>query len=62
MVMHLVTENGIVNLKCKSTWERAKALIPLAHRDFQEELIKEAEKMKIWTKSSKKPTACQTAS
>ncbi|SFG75393.1 butyryl-CoA:acetate CoA-transferase [Desulfotomaculum arcticum] len=62
MVMYLVTENGMVNLKCKSTWERAEALISLAHPNFQEELIKEAEKMKIWTKSNKKPTACQTAS
>ena len=62
MVMYLVTENGIVNLKCKSTWERAEALISLAHPNFQDELVKEAEKMKIWTNSNKKPTACQAAS
>jgi acyl-CoA hydrolase len=47
---YIVTEYGMVNLKGKSTWERAEALISIAHPDFREELIKEAEKMKIWVK------------
>jgi acyl-CoA hydrolase len=40
-------------LKGKSTWERAEALINIAHPDFREDLIKQAEKMGIWTKTSK---------
>ncbi len=40
-------------LKGKSTWERAEALINIAHPDFRDELIKEAEKMGIWCRTSK---------
>jgi butyryl-CoA:acetate CoA-transferase len=47
---YVVTEFGMVNLKGKSTWERAEALISIAHPDFREELIREAEKMNIWVK------------
>lgn len=50
---YVVTEFGAVNLKGKSTWERAELLISIAHPDFQEELIQEAEKMGIWKTSSK---------
>lgn len=51
---YLVTEYGAVNLAGRSTWERAEMVISLAHPDFREELIREAEKMKIWRKSNKK--------
>jgi acyl-CoA hydrolase len=37
----------------KSTWERAEALIAIADHQFQEELIREAEKMKIWRNGNK---------
>ena len=50
----VVTEYGKANLKGKTTWQRAEALINIAHPDFREELIREAEKMKIWRKSNKK--------
>lgn len=50
---YLVTEFGKVNLKGKSTWERAEAIISVAHPDFRDELIKEAEKMNIWRRSNK---------
>jgi len=50
---YIVTEYGAVNLKGKSTWERAEALISIAHPDFQDQLIQEAEKMGIWKNSSK---------
>ena len=50
----VVTEYGKANLKGKATWQRAEALINIAHPDFREELIREAEKMKIWRKSNKK--------
>ena len=49
----LVTEFGIAELKGKSTWERAETLISIAHPRFREELIKEAQKMKIWRKSNR---------
>lgn len=50
---YVVTEYGKVCLKGLSTWQRAEALIGLAHPDFRDELIKEAEKMKIWRRSNR---------
>lgn len=50
---YVVTEYGKVNLKGKSTWERAELLISIAHPDFREQLIKDAEKMKIWRRTNK---------
>ncbi len=52
-VQYIVTEYGMVNLKGLSTWQRAEALISIAHPDFREELIAEAEKMHIWRRSNK---------
>lgn len=49
----LVTEFGKVNLKGLSTWQISEAIISVAHPDFREELIKEADKMKIWRRSNK---------
>ncbi len=51
---YVVTEYGIVNLKGRTTWERAEDLISIAHPDFRDELIAQAEKMHIWRKSSKR--------
>ncbi|MBQ4539064.1 MAG: butyryl-CoA:acetate CoA-transferase, partial [Oscillospiraceae bacterium] len=53
-VQYLVTEYGMVNLKGATTWERAERIISIAHPDFREELIREAERMKVWRRSSKK--------
>lgn len=49
----IVTEYGAADLKGKTTWERAEALINIAHPDFRDQLIKDAEKMGIWKNSSK---------
>ena len=49
----MVTEFGAVNLKGKSTWQRAEMLISIAHPDFREDLIREAEKMGIWRNTRK---------
>lgn len=54
LVQYMVTEYGIVNLKGKSTWERAEALISIAHPNFRDELIKEAEQLGIWRNSNKR--------
>ena len=51
---YVVTEYGIVNLKGTSTWQRAEKLISIAHPDFRDELIAEAEKMNIWCPSNKR--------
>ena len=51
---YLVTEYGIANLIGRSTWERAERVINIAHPRFREQLIREAEKMKIWRRSFRK--------
>lgn len=50
----LVTEYGCVNLVGRTTWERAEMIISIAHPDFRDDLIREAEKQKIWRKSNKR--------
>ncbi len=50
---YIATEYGIVMMKGKSTWQRAEAIVSIAHPDFREGLIREASKMKIWTRSNK---------
>ncbi len=52
--MYIVTEYGIVNLKGRTTWQRAEDLISIAHPDFRDQLIAEAEKMHIWRRSNKR--------
>lgn len=50
---YLVTEYGKVCLKGMSMWERTEAIIGIAHPQFRDELIKDAEKMNIWRRSNK---------
>lgn len=50
---YLVTEYGKVNIKGLSTWQRCEAIISVAHPQFRDELIREAEKMHIWRRSNK---------
>ena len=51
---YFVTEWGKVNLAGCSSWERAERLISIAHPDFHDELIRQAEQMKIWRRSNKR--------
>jgi acyl-CoA hydrolase len=50
---YVVTEYGVAMLKAKSTWQRAEELINIAHPPVRDELIKMAEKQKIWVRSNK---------
>lgn len=52
-VQYLCTEYGCINLKGLSAWQRAEAIISIAHPDFREELIAAADKMHIWRRSNK---------
>ena len=52
-VSYVVTEYGMANLKGMSTWQRAEAIISLAHPAFREDLIKAAERMGIWRRCSR---------
>ena len=52
--MYIVTEYGKICLKGLTSWQRAEGLINLAHPDFRDELIAEAEKMQIWRRSNKR--------
>jgi acyl-CoA hydrolase len=50
---YVVTEYGCVNLEGMSTWERAELLISIAHPDFRDGLVRDAETQKIWRRTSK---------
>lgn len=53
MVHMIVTEYGWESMKGASTWARAEKMINLAHPQFRDELIREAQAMKIWRRSNK---------
>ncbi|NLV21788.1 MAG: butyryl-CoA:acetate CoA-transferase [Syntrophomonadaceae bacterium] len=50
---YVVTEYGKVQLKGKPTWHRAEQLISIAHPQFRDDLIKEAQAMHIWRRTNK---------
>ncbi len=51
---YIVTEYGTTGLIGRTTWERAEALIGIAHPDVRDELIRDAEKQGIWKASNKR--------
>lgn len=53
LAYYIVTEYGIFNTKGMSSWQRAEGIINIAHPDFRDDLIKQAEKFKIWRRSNK---------
>lgn len=54
-INYVVTEYGIAQLKGLSNWERAEALINIAHPSFRDELVAAAKKMGIWNPTNKLP-------
>jgi acyl-CoA hydrolase len=53
-VSYVVTEYGLVNMKGMSVWQRAKALISIAHPQFRDELTEAACKAGFITKGTEK--------
>lgn len=51
---YIATENGVVNLAGRSTWERAEMLISVAAPQHRDELIAAAQSQRIWRKSNKR--------
>ena len=51
-VSHIVTEYGMVNLKGKSVWQRAKALISIANPAFRDDLEKAARQANFITRGT----------
>lgn len=51
---YMVTEYGVACLSGLTTWQRAEAIISIAHPDFREELIRAAEEQRIWRGSNRK--------
>lgn len=54
VVNYIATEYGVFNVKGKSAWQRAEGIIGIAHPDFRDGLIKEAEKLGLWKNSNKR--------
>ncbi len=49
----VVSEYGIFEMKGKSVWQRAEGLINLAHPEFRDDLVREAERQGIWRRANK---------
>jgi len=49
---YIATEFGVVNLKSKSTWQRAKLLISVAHPDFRDALEEAARRANLITRGT----------
>ena len=43
-----------MNLKGLSTWQKAEAIISIAHPQYRDELIAAADSMHIWRKNNKR--------
>lgn len=53
LVDYIATEYGVRKMKAQNQWVRTENIIELAHPDFRDDLIKEAAKAKIWTRTNK---------
>jgi len=53
VAQYIVSEYGIFEMKGMSVWQRAEGLIKLAHPDFRDALVKDAERQGIWRRTHK---------
>jgi acyl-CoA hydrolase len=53
MIDYIVTEYGVKKMRAQNVWVRAENLIELAHPQFRDGLVEEANKLKIWTRTNK---------
>jgi acyl-CoA hydrolase len=53
-VQYVCTEHGIVNLRGRNLWERSELLISIAHPDFRDDLIKQADAIGVWRRRNRK--------
>lgn len=53
LVDYIATEYGVKKMKAQNQWVRTENIIELAHPKFRDDLIKEAAKAKIWTRTNK---------
>jgi acyl-CoA hydrolase len=54
LTSYITTEYGMVNLKGRSTWERAEALISIAHPECQDYLVQACKEANVWRKTNKR--------
>lgn len=53
MVDYIVTEWGVKKMRAQTVWQRAENMIELAHPQFRDGLVEEANQLKIWTRTNK---------
>jgi acyl-CoA hydrolase len=53
MTNYVVTEYGAVNLKCESLWDRIEKLVSIAHPVVGEDLLNQAKKARLFTRSNR---------
>ena len=53
MIDYIVTEYGVRKMRAQNIWVRAENLIELAHPQFRDGLVEEANKLNIWTRTNK---------
>ncbi len=53
MTHYIVTEYGKALMKCQSVWKRTENIIDIAHPQFRDDLIKEAQKLGFWKRTNK---------
>lgn len=53
MVDYIVTEYGVKKMRAQNQWVRTENIIEIAHPEFRDDLIREAEKAGIWRRTNK---------
>ena len=53
LVDYIATEYGVRKMKAQNQWVRTERIIEIAHPDFRDDLVKQANELKIWTRTNK---------